>query len=483
MARIGPAGLLGPILLSALATAGGAEVTWDTIIRLTTNPSSQVTGYTGQRSVAVDGAGSVHVAWQDQRAPMPYKVWYRRYDPDSGSWLAETTLSTPSANCFQPSIACDSTGNVHVVWHIGSAMGTGIWAKRYNAGTRHWRADTLIDSTSTSNPQLYPSVACVPGTGDAAVAWYGLPDTGMFYQVFLKERHPATGWDSAMQVSSAATSHDQVSVAAGANGEIAVVWVGRDFGGDYNQVYCRRRVVGAWQGVELVSDIPLALSQYAPSVAFDPEGAVHAVWYGRTLNSGYFQVFHRMHGDGGWSNIDTISGTRPYQQQHPSIACDAMGRCHAVWCSQAGGSNFQLAYNQRDTNGVWSSAMILTGLDSGSVSHPSVACHADSGIHVVWYDASSGNQDVYYLRGTLPGPGVAEPRPAPFVLRPVTVATFVRGILYHNESTSPSSLMDVGGRKVMDLVPGANDVHSLAPGVYFLCASDGGQYCRLVLIR
>jgi hypothetical protein len=33
-------------------------------------------------------------------------------------------------------------------------------------------------------------------------------------------------------------------------------------------------------------------------------------------------------------------------------------------------------------------------------------------------------------------------------------------------------LLDVGGRKVMDLAPGANDVRGLASGVYFLRAAN-----------
>jgi len=472
MGRIRPIGLTGPVLLCALAAASAAEVTWDTITRLTTNPSAQATGFTGQRSVAVDRSGDVHVVWQDQR-DVPYQVWHRRYDAGANTWQGETTLTAQQANCSQPGLACDSAGNIHLVWHVGTwnPLGVGIWAKRYNASTHHWRADTLIDSTSTSSPQFYPSVACVPGSGDVAVAWYGAPDTGMYYQVFLRERHAATGWDSAMQVSSAATSHDQVSVAASRDGDIAVAWVGKDFGGDYNQVYCRRRVAGTWQGVELVSDNPLALSQYAPGVAFDPEGAVHVIWHGRTLNSGYLQVFHRMRGDGGWSGTDSVGGTQLYQQQYATIACDGMGRCHAAWCSQAGGTNFQLAYSQRDEDGVWSSPTILTSLDSADVSHPSVACDADSGIHIVWYDASSGNPDVYYLHGTMPGAGVLEGRPSSFVPGPVQRATVLRC-----GSLGPQSSMtffDACGRSVTDPVP----------GVYFLLSPGGSQHRRLVVVR
>jgi hypothetical protein len=46
-------------------------------------------------------------------------------------------------------------------------------------------------------------------------------------------------------------------------------------------------------------------------------------------------------------------------------------------------------------------------------------------------------------------------------------------VLFLPANTSPSassstSLLDVSGRKVLDLRPGANDVRALAPGVYFV---------------
>ena len=459
-------------------------MTWDTIIRLTTNPASQVTGYSGQHSVAVYGAGNVHVAWQDWRN-VPYQIWYRRYDAGTSTWQAETALTNRTANCFQPSLACDSAGNVHLAWHIGSSSGTGIWAKRYNATTHHWRADTLIDSTTTSYPQQYPSVACVPGTGDVAVAWYGSPDTGMYYQVFLKERHPATGWDSTMQVSEASVSHDQVSAAAGGNGDLAVVWIGKDFGNAHNQVYCRRRVSGAWQAVEFVSDFPLGQSQYSPCVAFDRGNAVHVVWHGQA--GAYQQVFHRECDAGTWSGIDSVSGQQSYQQEFPSIACDAAGRCHVVWCSQAGGTNYQLAYSQRDTDDVWSTPMILTGIDSGDVSHPSIACEADSGIHIVWYDASSGNPDVYYLRGVTAGFSGIEACPPLLSPGCTRGATVVRGVLVlgavdNRQNTGyRAELLNAVGRRVMELHVGANDIGALSPGVYFIKEAEA-QAVRKVLV-
>jgi len=78
-------------------------------------------------------------------------------------------------------------------------------------------------------------------------------------------------------------------------------------------------------------------------------------------------------------------------------------------------------------------------------------------------------------------PGTAA-RPAP---------TIVRSVLSLDERPSPSSstsrLLDISGRKVMHLKPGANDVRALAPGVYFVreepqAASSKPQAVRKVVL-
>jgi hypothetical protein len=51
---------------------------------------------------------------------------------------------------------------------------------------------------------------------------------------------------------------------------------------------------------------------------------------------------------------------------------------------------------------------------------------------------------------------------------PTGKATIVRGLLCMPVSPDPSRLLDATGRKVLDLLPGANDVRVLAPGVYFV---------------
>ena len=51
-------------------------------------------------------------------------------------------------------------------------------------------------------------------------------------------------------------------------------------------------------------------------------------------------------------------------------------------------------------------------------------------------------------------------------------ATVVSGAIWLAPTTSPkphaASLLDISGRNVLDLKPGANDVRALPPGVYFV---------------
>ena len=79
-----------------------------------------------------------------------------------------------------------------------------------------------------------------------------------------------------------------------------------------------------------------------------------------------------------------------------------------------------------------------------------------------------------------PSPGIEEQSQEPIGNRQEPMATIVRGVLVLNglgtQSQSPGRdwvmsravLLDSGGRKVLDLMPGPNDVSRLAPGVYFV---------------
>jgi hypothetical protein len=80
----------------------------------------------------------------------------------------------------------------------------------------------------------------------------------------------------------------------------------------------------------------------------------------------------------------------------------------------------------------------------------------------------AGNPDVYPVYRM--GRSVGQEDAGGYDVRPKQPTTLVRGVLFLPPSRSPSiasSILDISGRKVLDLLPGPNDIASLAPGVYF----------------
>jgi hypothetical protein len=87
---------------------------------------------------------------------------------------------------------------------------------------------------------------------------------------------------------------------------------------------------------------------------------------------------------------------------------------------------------------------------------------------------TAGSEDVYIVT-TAFGVGMAEPRPPdvpPVQIQARLASTVVRGVLFlearGEKREARVELLDVSGRRVLNLKPGANDVGRLSPGVYFV---------------
>jgi YVTN family beta-propeller protein len=109
-------------------------------------------------------------------------------------------------------------------------------------------------------------------------------------------------------------------------------------------------------------------------------------------------------------------------------------------------------------------------------------------VHSWVYVSNYASSSITVLRDTLPvGVEDAQPQASSHKLQ----ATVVRGVLFVTEDEGPGTkneLLDVSGRKVLDLRPGANDVRALAPGVYFIRdegrgAEDVGRTRKVVIQR
>ena len=81
--------------------------------------------------------------------------------------------------------------------------------------------------------------------------------------------------------------------------------------------------------------------------------------------------------------------------------------------------------------------------------------------------------------------GITERKPMSSAVS--VIPTVVRGVLplapAAGRKTLAAYLLDISGRKVMDLLPGDNDIRRLSPGVYFLRYEQDKRSVKIIVQR
>jgi hypothetical protein len=272
------------------------------------------------------------------------------------------------------------------------------------------------------------------------------------------------------------TSEDALPAVCFADTSYLVVWQeGPSWQGPYDiygALVSRAGVVTRPRFV--VSDA--AGDQTCPAVARGPTNSL-VVWQD-TRQSGSYVYAARVGTDGIVLDTHGIAVDLQYSDVHsPRVASDGAG-FRALWSRREYGGGLKT---------IFSAGRVDT---AGNVSHvgewfrlpvSGVAFDAAYGsgpelllLFSVMTDTALGgyygNYRLWGRFGDVPGVEQAESWQS---RRATGGASIVRGVLFLREASShkpqaAGSLLDIGGRQIMVLRPGKNDVRALAPGVYFL---------------
>jgi hypothetical protein len=135
-----------------------------------------------------------------------------------------------------------------------------------------------------------------------------------------------------------------------------------------------------------------------PAVAAQGSNKLHMVWQDDT--PGNYEIYYRKSTDAGvtWTastNLTSTSGA----SKNPAVAAETAGRVHLVWEENNAG-NLEIYYKKSPDGGAtWTANKRLTST-SGASSSPEIAVDSSSNLHVVWYDGTAGNSEVYYTQST-----------------------------------------------------------------------------------
>ena len=439
-------------------------------------------------ALAFDGTNFL-VALTDRRNASDNDIYGARVTP-SGSVLdpAGFAISTAVSNQGQPALAFDGT-NYLVTWTDG--RGGGYYSGIY--GARVTQAGTVLDldgvAISTAASYQWSPAVAFDGT-NFLVVWTDYDLGSGYCDIFAARVTPAGVVLDPQGISISEAANDQEFPALAFDGtNFLVVWSDRRRGSNYSDIYGARVTQ---EGVVLdPSGVPISTQwggQYDPATAFDGLLNFLVVWKDR--RSATYIYGARVTQEGVVLDPDgfPISTSTPGQYE-PAVASD--------------GTDFLVTWYEEPISDcdIYGARVTPAGIvfDSGPVvrqegdqQHPALALGSGNQILLVYQgwagDLGGVTYDADRIWGKVnPAPGVVESR-QPTVCRPRSSATIVHGVLHLRtelgvERRSSSGLLDISGRKVMNLRPGLNNIKGLAPGVYFVHAGIYPAVLKVTILR
>ena len=325
-----------------------------------TGASEYSTAYTPQRNLARTSDGTLWCVYS--RSDGTYEQIYISYSPDGETWTEEQ-VSSGSGHQYYPSVAVDSQDNVHVVW-TGKGWGSNPnynniqYRKRTSSG---WQAQEAV--TDKDSTQYNPAIA-IDSQGNVHVVWYGggWGSNPNYYNIQYRKRTSA-GWQAQEALTDKDDKQYDPAIAIDSQDNVHIVWEGGGWGSnpDYYNIQYRKRTSSGWQAQEAVTDKDD--DQYYPSIAVDSQDNIHIVWegWGWGTNTGNANTQYRKRTSSGWQTQEAVTDVN-YNQFDQTIAIDSQDNVHVIWTGKGWGSNpdyYNVQYRKRTPSG-WQTQEGLT---------------------------------------------------------------------------------------------------------------------------
>ena len=405
-------------ILLALVMAGQSWAQqWSPAINLMpSDPGSSWAASNQAHSLAVRG-DTMYLVWYNSTVGiinMGHQIYFKKYD--GVSWDAGNTLIGFTGNyrrhSWYPSCAMGPGGDLHVVWETNDFIQTSDGASIYDIAYRRLSQGVWVPALSV-NPtnvtlnavQGYswrPVIAC-GGDNIVHTAWQD--NRQGTFKIFYKSLTGPSNWSDYLCLSPQGVYAGFPSIAMSGT-QPAVVW--QDFRDGSNQIYFKKYDGTAGWG----QDSAISHSDYgafAPCLAGDPAGNLHAAWEDISLSDGNFEIYYRRFSaqTQSWGNVIRLTKD-PYYSRQPFLLCQSDGTVNLFWSDDRSGS-YEI-YHRQSVNNSWEPETTLTQFDGLASLNPSAAGDHLGNLHLIWSDFSPSYQgsdgfyyhvpDIFYLRDT-----------------------------------------------------------------------------------
>jgi len=217
--------------------------------------------------------------------------------------------------------------------------------------------------------------------------------------LFLFGQSALADWTPAKRITWTAGESASPAVAVDSGGATHVVW-SDDTPGNA-EIYYRKSEDGGttWSWTQRLAWT--TGKSYHPAIDIDSGGTVHVVWDDDT--PGDEEIYYRKSEDGGsgdggdsWGPVKRLTWHEEAQWT-PSVAVNSSGHVYVVWQDSRITLGELYYRSSTDQGATWSSPLRLTWTE-GYSNAPAAAASGNK-IHIVWYDGTPGNYEIYYKSG------------------------------------------------------------------------------------
>lgn len=305
---------------------------------------------------------SVYVVWRDLRRDAG-DIFVQRIDAGGNRLWAQdlrVNMDIGTALQFDPAIAVDSAGSLWVAWVDNRNGNNDIYAQRVSrSGETLWRDDKQLNRDDNNADQGGVSIALIHGQG-AVVAWHD--NRSGNYDLYM-DRVSESGafiWAENLRVNSV-TENAQTypSVAANATGTITVAWLDQRIGN--SDIYLQRLSATGqplWSSEVRVNQ-PAEAAQSHPSLAINQSDGCWVVWVAQQNQR---LLAQQIDANGKLQQSNAVGVSPLYQpvdaNQQPFLIAVNDGNFVSAWADSGNGNLYAQHFNSQGTS-LWNQPALI----------------------------------------------------------------------------------------------------------------------------
>jgi len=374
------------IAVGSFAFAQVAQAQWTPAKRLT-----WTSGHSSFPTIARDLTGTLHVLWVDE-TPGNGEIYHKTSTDGGATWTPNQRLTWNSGNSGWPVMTADSSNNIHVLWEDDTPGKGEIFHKKSTDLGDTWLASQNLSSTPGDS---WNAAIALDFSFSAKLHAFWNDNTPGNHEIYYKRSTDGGDtWTTSQRLTWTPGGSWSPEIAVDYSNNIHVVWF--EYTAGNAEIYYKKSTDG---GVTWTASQRLTWTSgfsFEPAIAADSSGNIHVVWYDNS--PGNNEIYYRRSPDKGttWGSLRKLTWTAG-ESCYPEIAVDSSGDIHLVWWDNTPG-NAEIYYKKSTDRGAsWTSSQRLTSTSGDSYS-PFIAVDPFGGLHVVWHDDTPGNFEIYYKK-------------------------------------------------------------------------------------